>query len=101
MQINEAKRHFARGEEKLDTKDADGNKNTQTHVHDTEVIEGTNITYLQLAIACGYGNDAEHAKKVFEQAKSENEDNLSPNKLVDKIKKDKQSEFDRTPNLNH
>jgi len=39
MQINEAKRHFARGEEKLDTKDADGNKNTQTHVHDTEVLK--------------------------------------------------------------
>lgn len=103
-QMREGNAHFEEhGEEKIATRDADGDENTKTHeyvdeqnqpINADDLIPYTNITWQEFANKCGYrGNGAiEHAKEVFDKAKEENKDKTNE-EIVDEITEEAEEEF--------
>lgn len=103
-QMREGNVHFEEhGEERIATRDADGDENTKTHEHVDEqnqpisaddLIPYTNITWQEFANKCGYRGDGaiEHAKEVFDKAKEKNKDKTNE-EIVDEITEEAEEEF--------
>lgn len=103
-QMREGNVHFEEhGEEKIATRDADGDENTKTHdivdeksqpISEDDLIPYTNITWKEFANKCGYRGDGaiEHAKEVFDKAKENNKDKTNE-EIVDEITEEAEEEF--------